>query len=61
MAISPLGKPLAVTGSGTYSVASRAIRPDGRQVEVTATLRMGAATGFGQLYAPLAWRVGEPD
>lgn len=57
----PGGDTLAVVGSGTYSVASRAVRPDGRQVEVTATLRMGAAAGLGQLYAPLAWRVGEPD
>lgn len=57
----PGGDTLAVVGSGTYSVVSRAVRPDGRQVEVTATLRMGAAAGLGQLYAPLAWRVGEPD
>lgn len=55
------GGTLAVVGSGTYSVASRATRPDGTAVEVTATLRIGAGTGFGQLYAPLAWRTGEPD
>lgn len=55
------GLSLAGTGSGTYSVASRATRPDGSLVEVTATLRIGAGAGFGQLYAPLAWRVGEPD
>jgi hypothetical protein len=24
-------------------------------------LRVGAGQGFGQLYAPLAWRTGEPD
>lgn len=59
--LAPDGGTLAVAGSGTYSVASRAIRGDGMEVEVTATLRMGAAAGFGQLYAPLAWRVGEPD
>ena len=57
----PDGGTLAVVGSGTYSVASRATRPDGSQVEVTATLRIGAGTGFGHLYAPLAWRAGEPD
>lgn len=57
----PDGSTLAVVGSGTYSVASRATRPDGSQVEVTATLRIGAGTGFGQLYAPLAWWAGEPD
>ena len=55
------GYPLAGSGSGTYSVASRATRPDGSLVEVTATLRIGAGAGFGQLYAPLAWRVGDPD
>jgi general secretion pathway protein K len=57
----PGGSALAVVGSGTYSVASRATRPDGTGVEVTAALRVGAGQGFGQLYAPLAWRTGEPD
>lgn len=57
----PDGSPLAASGSGTYSVASRATRPDGLQVEITATVRIGAGNGFGQLYAPLAWRAGEPD
>ena len=57
----PDGTPIAVVGSGTYSVASRATRSDGNGVEVTAALRIGAALGFGQLYAPLAWRTGEPD
>lgn len=59
--LQPDGNTLAVVGSGTYSVASRATRPDGSQIEVTATLRIGAGSGFGQLYAPLAWRAGEPD
>jgi len=59
--LSPDGGALAAAGSGTYSVASRAVRPDGLAVEVTSTVRIGAAAGFGQLYAPLAWRVGEPD
>lgn len=59
--VMPDGSALAVVGSGTYSVASRATRPDGSQVEVTATLRIGAGTVFGQLYAPLDWRAGEPD
>ena len=61
MPVSPEGGALAAAGSGTYSVASRAVRPDGLAVEVTTTVRIGAAAGFGQLYAPLAWRVGEPD
>ncbi len=56
----PDGSTLAVSGSGTYSVASRATRPDGTLVEVHATLRIGAGSEFGQLYAPLAWRTGEP-
>jgi general secretion pathway protein K len=56
----PDGSTLAVNGSGTYSVASRATRPDGTLVEVHATLRIGAGSGLGQLYAPLAWRTGEP-
>lgn len=59
--LQPDGTALAVVGSGTYSVASRATRPDGSQVEITATLRVGAGSGFGHLYAPLAWRAGEPD
>ncbi|GGA84615.1 type II secretion system protein K [Arenimonas soli] len=59
--VSPEGGALAAAGSGTYSVASRAVRADGLAVEVTSTVRIGAAAGFGQLYAPLAWRVGEPD
>jgi general secretion pathway protein K len=57
----PDGTALSGQGSGTYSVASRATRPDGLQVEITAAVRIGAGTGFGQLYAPLAWRAGEPD
>ncbi|GAB2490013.1 type II secretion system minor pseudopilin [Arenimonas alkanexedens] len=56
----PDGSTLAVNGSGTYSVASRATRPDGTLFEVHATLRIGAASGFGNLYAPLAWRTGDP-
>jgi general secretion pathway protein K len=56
----PDGSTLAVNGSGTYSVASRATRPDGTLVEVHATLRTGAGSGFGQIFAPLAWRTGEP-
>ena len=59
--VGPDGSALAAAGSGTDSVASRATRPDGLQVDITATVRIGAGSGFGQLYAPLAWRVGEPD
>lgn len=57
----PDGSPLAVSGTGTYSISSLATRPDGTTVEVTATVRIGASGAFGRLYAPLAWRVGDPD
>lgn len=57
----PEGGGLTAMGSGTYSVTSRATRPDGSLVEVTATLRIGAGAGLGRIYGPLAWRVGEPD
>jgi general secretion pathway protein K len=53
--------PLAGSGTGTYSISSRATRPDGTRAVVHATVRLGATTGLGQLYTPLAWRVGDPD
>lgn len=55
------GAPLAAQGSGTYSISSRATRPDGTRVQVQAAIRMGGGGGFGQLYLPLSWRVGESD
>lgn len=48
-------------GTGTYSISSRATRPDGTRVQVQATIRIGGGGGFGQLYLPLSWRVGESD
>jgi general secretion pathway protein K len=48
-------------GSGTYSISSRATRPDGTRVRVQAAIRIGGGGGFGQLYLPLSWRVGETD
>jgi general secretion pathway protein K len=53
--------PLAGSGTGTYSISSRATRPDGTRAVVHATVRLGATSGLGQLYTPLAWRVGDPD
>jgi general secretion pathway protein K len=53
--------PLAGSGSGTYSISSRATRSDGTRAVVHATVRLGATSGLGQLYTPLAWRVGDPD
>lgn len=57
----PDGNPLATNGTGTYSISSIAVEPDGSRAEITATLRVGANGNFGQLYTPLAWRVGETD
>jgi general secretion pathway protein K len=53
--------PLATSGTGTYSISSRATRPDGTRAVVHATVRLGATSGLGLLYTPLAWRVGDPD
>ena len=57
----PDGNPLATSGTGTYSISSAAIEPDGSRAEITATLRVGASGNFGLLYTPLAWRVGDID
>ena len=57
----PDGNPLATSGTGTYSISSLAIEPDGSRAEITAILRVGANGNFGQLYTPLAWRVGAND
>ena len=48
-------------GSRTYSISSRATRPDGTRVQIQAAIRIGGGGGFGQLYLPLSWRVGETD
>ena len=53
--------PITAQGSGTYSISSRATRPDGTRVQIQAAIRVGGGGGFGQLYLPLAWRVGETD
>ncbi len=52
---------LAAQGTGTYSISSRATRPDGTMVQIHATIRIGGGGGFGQFYLPLSWRVGESD
>ncbi|MGH8051320.1 MAG: general secretion pathway protein GspK [Arenimonas sp.] len=57
----PDGNPLATSGTGTYSISSLAIEPDGSRAEITAILRVGSNGNFGQLYTPLAWRVGAND
>jgi len=53
--------PVSAQGSGTYSISSRATRPDGTRVQIQAAIRIGGGGGFGQLYLPLSWRVGETD
>ena len=55
------GAPITAQGSGTYSISSRATRPDGTRVQIQAAIRIGGGGGFGQLYLPLSWRVGETD
>jgi general secretion pathway protein K len=57
----PDGNPLATSGTGTYSISSVAIEPDGSRAEVLAIVRVGANGNFGQMYTPLAWRVGGND
>ena len=52
---------LAATGSGTYSISSEAIREDGAKARIHAVVRLGAGGVAGQLYTPLAWRVGNSD
>ena len=52
---------IAAQGSGTYSISSRATRSDGTQLQIQAAIRIGGGGGFGQLYLPLSWRVGESD
>lgn len=53
--------PATAPGTGTYSISSRATRPDGTRVQIQAAIRIGGGGGFGQLYLPLSWRVGESD
>jgi general secretion pathway protein K len=53
--------PTVAQGTGTYSISSLATRPDGTRVQVQAAIRIGGGGGFGQLYLPLSWRVGESD
>ena len=53
--------PISAQGSGTYSISSRATRPDGTRVQIQAAIRIGGGGGFGQIYLPLSWRVGETD
>lgn len=57
----PVDASLAAQGTGTYSISSRATRSDGTQVQIQAAIRIGGGGGFGQLYLPLSWRVGESD
>jgi general secretion pathway protein K len=57
----PGGIVLAASGTGTYSVSSRAARADGPRAELEATVRVGAGGFLGQVYTPLVWRYGQQD
>jgi general secretion pathway protein K len=52
---------LAGAGSGTYSISSEAVRPDGARAAIHAVVRVGGNGNAGQLYTPLAWHVGDRD
>ncbi len=49
----PGGLVLAATGTGTYSISSRAARADGPRAELEATVRVGAGGFLGQVYTTL--------
>ena len=57
----PGGIVLAASGTGTYSISSRAARADGPKAELEATVRVGAGGFLGQVYTPLVWRYGQQD
>ena len=47
-----------LSGSGTYSIESRARLADGRRAHVSATLRLGGNGLPGSAYTPLRWQDG---
>jgi general secretion pathway protein K len=47
-----------VEGSGTYSIESRARRPDGRRAHLSLVMRMGGNGLPGSAYTPLRWQDG---
>lgn len=49
---------LVATGSGTYSVASRARLPDGREAVLRAVVRAGGGLVPGSTYTALRWQEG---
>ncbi|MFN9967257.1 MAG: general secretion pathway protein GspK [Lysobacteraceae bacterium] len=57
----PGGLVLAATGTGPYSISSRAARADGPRAELEATGRVGAGGFLGQVNTPLSWRHGQQD
>lgn len=57
----PGGIVLAASGTGTYSISSRAARADGPMAELETTVRVGAGGFLGQVYTPLVWRHGQQD
>lgn len=54
----PLGDAPPATGSGTYSIESRARLPDGRSAHLSVILRAGGNGLAGSTYTPLRWQDG---
>jgi general secretion pathway protein K len=54
----PSAGPLVATGSGTYSVASRARLPDGREAALRTVVRAGGGLVPGSTYTALRWQEG---
>lgn len=54
----PLDDTLPVSGSGTYSIDSRARLPNGRRAHLSVILRVGGNGLTGSSYTPLRWQEG---
>ena len=55
---SPEQLSLVGSGSGTYSIDSRARLPDGREATLRVVVRAGASGVPGSAYTPLRWEEG---
>lgn len=54
----PVGNPLPVAGSGTYSIESRARLANGRRAHLSVILQVGGHGLTGSSYTPLRWQDG---
>ncbi len=52
---------MAQSGTGTYTVKSRATLPNGAWTQLDATIRMGGGLASGLAYTVLRWQDGEPE